>query len=101
VVVCLTSLVSTAAHPTLMTNLPSDLMLLQLDLQSQEFLSLEDVIAYEFFMESVGKTMNSAHEENMEIVEALVKLAKASYMVAGIFCEARLIYSQQDNDSDT
>ena len=76
-------------------------MLLQLDLQSQEFLSLEDVIAYEFFMESVGKTMNGAHEENMEIVEALVKLAKASYMVAGIFCEARLIYSQQDNDSDT
>ncbi len=75
-------------------------MPLQLDLQSQEFLSLEDVIAYEFFMESVGQTMNSAHEKDMELVEALVKLAKASYMVAGIFCEARLIYSQQDNDTD-
>ena len=76
-------------------------MPLQLDLQSQEFLSLEDVIAYEFFMESVGQTMNSAHENEMDIMEALVKLAKASYMIASIFCEARSLYSQQDNDSNT
>lgn len=75
-------------------------MPLQLDLQSQDLLSLEDAIAYEFFMENVGKTMNSAHEEKMDPVEALVKLAKASYMVGSIFCEARLLYSQQDNDTD-
>ncbi len=75
-------------------------MPLQLDLKNQDFLSLEDAIAYEFYMESVGKTMNNAHEEKMDIVEALVKLATASYMVAHIFCEARLIYSQQDNDSN-
>ena len=76
-------------------------MPVQLDFQNQDLLSLEDAIAYEFFMESVGQTMNSAHEENMEIVEALVKLAKASYMIAHIFCEARSLYSQQDNDSNT
>jgi hypothetical protein len=75
-------------------------MPLQLDLKNQDLLSLEDAIAYEFFMESVGQTMNSTHEKDMDLVEALVKLAKASYMVAGIFCEARLIYSLQDNDAD-
>ena len=76
-------------------------MPLQLDLKDQDFLSLEDAIAYEFYMDSVGKTMNSAHEEKMDIVEALVKLAKASYMIAHIFCEARSINLQQDNDSNT
>ncbi len=75
-------------------------MPLQLDLQSQGLLSLEDAIAYEFFMESVGQIMNSAHEKNADITEALVKLAKASYMVAHIFCEARLANSQQINDTN-
>jgi hypothetical protein len=73
-------------------------MTLQLDF---DLLSLEDAIAYEFFMESVGQIMNSAHEKNADITEALVKLATASYMVASIFCEARSINSQQDNDSNT
>jgi len=75
-------------------------MPLQLDLKNQDLLSLEDAIAYEFFMESVGQTMNNTHEKDMDLVEALVKLAKASYMVAGIFCETRLIYSLQSNDND-
>ena len=82
-------------------NLPFNLMTLQLDFQNQDLLSLEDAIAYEFFMESVGQIMNSAHEKNADITEALVKLATASYMVANIFCEARSINSQQDNDSNT
>jgi len=76
-------------------------MPLQLDLKEQNLLSLEDAIAYEFFMESAAETMNSAHENDMDILEALVKLATASYMVANIFCEARSINSQQDNDSNT
>jgi hypothetical protein len=75
-------------------------MPVQIDFQNSNLLSLEDAIAYEFYMESVGQTMNSAHEKDMDLVEALAKLAKASYMVAGIFSEARLIYSQQDNDSN-
>jgi hypothetical protein len=75
-------------------------MTLQLDFQNQDLLSLEDAIAYEFFMESVGQIMNSAHEKNADITEALVKLATASYMVASIFCEARSLYSQQINDTD-
>lgn len=76
-------------------------MTLQLDFQNQDLLSLEDAIAYEFFMESVGQIMNSAHEKNADITEALVKLATASYMVANIFCEARSINSLQDNDSNS
>jgi hypothetical protein len=68
-------------------------MPLQLELKEQDFLSLEDAIAYEFFMDSVGETMNNAHEEDMDLIEALVKLAKASYMIANIFCTARDQYS--------
>jgi hypothetical protein len=74
-------------------------MPLQLDLKEQDFLSLEDAIAYEFFMDSVGETMNSAHEEDMDIMEALVKLAKASYMIANIFCTARDQYSNLPAES--
>ena len=74
-------------------------MPLQLDFNSQDLLSLEDVIAYEFFMESAGQTMNSAHEENMDIVEALAKLAKASYMVANVFCTARDQYLNLPSES--
>jgi hypothetical protein len=74
-------------------------MPLQLDLKEQNLLSLEDAIAYEFFMESVGETMNSAHENNMDILEALVKLAKASYMIANVFCTTRDQYSNLPTES--
>ena len=74
-------------------------MPLQLDVKEQDLLSLEDAIAYEFFMESVGETMNSAHEKDMDILEALVKLAKASYMIANVFCAARDQYSNLPTES--
>ena len=74
-------------------------MPLQLDLKQEELLSLEDAIAYEFFMESVGETMNSAHENDTDILEALVKLAKASYMIASVFCTARDQYSNLPTES--
>ena len=75
-------------------------MTLQLDLQKQDLLSLEDAIAYEFFMDSAYKIMHSANEKDFDIVEQVGKLATASYLVAHIFCEARLINSQQTNDTD-
>ncbi len=75
-------------------------MPLQLDLQGQDLLSLEDAIAYEFFMESAYNIMHSANEEDLDIAEQVAKLATASYLIAHIFCEARLINSQQTNDTD-
>lgn len=75
-------------------------MTLQLDLKEQDLLSLEDAIAYEFFMDSAYKIMHSANEKDFDIVEQVGKLATASYLVAHIFCEARLINSQQTNDTD-
>ena len=76
-------------------------MPLQLDLKNQDLLSFEDAIAYEFFMESAHKIMHGANEEGLDIVEQVTKLAAASYLIANIFCEARLINSQQDNDANT
>jgi hypothetical protein len=75
-------------------------MPLQLDLQEQDLLSLEDVIAYEFFMDSAYKIMHSANEKDFDIVEQVAKLATASYLIAHIFCEARLANSQQTNDTN-
>jgi hypothetical protein len=75
-------------------------MPLQLDLQEQDLLSLEDAIAYEFFMESAYEIMHSANEKDLDIAEQVAKLATASYLIAHIFCEARLVNSQQTNDTD-
>jgi hypothetical protein len=75
-------------------------MPLQLNLKEQDLLSLEDVIAYEFFMDSAYNIMHSANKEDLDIVEHVAKLATASYLIANIFCEARLANSQQTNDTD-
>jgi hypothetical protein len=76
-------------------------MTLQLDLEGKDLISLEDAIAYEFFMDSASKIMHSADEKELDIVEQIAKLATASYIVANIFCKARSINSQQDNDADS
>jgi len=75
-------------------------MPLQLDLEGKDLLSLEDAIAYEFFMDSASEIMHSAHEKDLDITEQVAKLAMASYLIAHIFCEARLANSQQTNDTD-
>lgn len=75
-------------------------MPLQLDLQGQDLLSLEDAIAYEFFMENISYAMENAKEEDIDISEAIGKIAKASYMLANIFCLVRQQYIEQTNDTD-
>ena len=64
-------------------------MPLQLDLKEQDLLSLEDAIAYEFFMENISYAMENAQEEGIDITEAIKKIAKASYVLANIFCSVR------------
>jgi hypothetical protein len=44
--------------------------------------------------------VHSANEKDLDIVEQVAKLATASYLIAHIFCEARLANSQQTNDTD-
>lgn len=75
-------------------------MPLQLDLKEQDLLSLEDAIAYEFFMENVSVAMENAKEEGIDIAEAIGKIAKASYMIANIFCIARYHNIEQTHDTD-
>jgi hypothetical protein len=75
-------------------------MPLRLDLQGQDLLSLEDTIAYEFFMENISYAMENAQEEGIAITEAIKKIAKASYMLANIFCLVRQQYIEQTNDTD-
>ena len=75
-------------------------MTLQLDLEGKDLISLEDAIAYEFFMDNVSVAMENAKEEGIDIGEAIAKVAKASYMIANIFCKARSINLQQTNDAD-
>lgn len=75
-------------------------MPLQLDLKGQDLLTLKDAIAYEFFMENAPHIMDGAHKENVDITEAIGKLATASYLIANIFCDARSINAEQLNDAD-
>lgn len=75
-------------------------MSLQLDLKTEHLLSLEDAIAYEFFMESTPKIMEDAYENEQDMTEALAKLATASYMIANIFSAARSINTEQSNDTN-
>lgn len=64
-------------------------MSLQLELKENNWLSLEDAMAYEFFMKNVVDIMNGADEKEIDITMAISKLAKASYMIAEIFCIER------------
>lgn len=75
-------------------------MPLQLDLKGEELLSFEDAIAYEFFMENVSVAMDTAEKEGIDIGLAIAKVAKASYMIADIFCLAREHHTEQTNDTD-
>lgn len=75
-------------------------MPLQLDLKNQDLLSLKDAIAYEFFMDNVSAVINGADKEDKSIVEEIAKVAKASYMIANIFCLAREHNTEQNNDTD-
>jgi hypothetical protein len=51
--------------------------------------SLEDAIAYEFFMDNVGSCLENEEQTGGEVAEAIVAMAKASYLIAEIFSSAR------------
>ena len=75
-------------------------MTLQIDLEGKDLISLEDAIAYEFFMDNVSVAMENAKEEGIDIGETIAKVAKASYMIANIFCIARYHNIEQTHDTD-
>ena len=60
-------------------------------------ISLEDVVAHEFFMESVLILSRSQNLDKDEVVDLVVKLATASYMIGGIFAKARENYNKKTN----
>lgn len=76
-------------------------MSLQLDLKTEHLLSLEDAIAYEFFMDGVPRIMEDAYENEQDMTEAIAKLATASYIIANIFCSARSTNTEQSDDTNT
>jgi hypothetical protein len=51
--------------------------------------SLEDAIAYEFFMDNVRSCLENEEQTGGEVAEAIVEMAKASYLIAEIFSSAR------------
>jgi hypothetical protein len=75
-----------------------------LQINSEEFnFTHEDAIAYEFFMESIGKLLDGSNLTGNETVEAITATAKASYLIAEIFSCARKEYKarhiEDGNDS--
>lgn len=63
-------------------------------------LSLRDAIAYEFYMDHLGSVLDGASEEGVSFEETIVKFAKASFIIADIFCETRDQPTFQDELSD-
>jgi hypothetical protein len=54
--------------------------------------SLKDAIAYEFFMENVGKFIEEHDSTADEFIEFISVLAKSSFLVAEIFADTRKNY---------
>jgi len=74
-------------------------MPLQLDLKHQELLSLEDAIAYEFFMENVKDILQSCKDKDEDFTKGVAMLAKSSYVLAQIFCAARELHVNPSTES--
>ena len=60
-------------------------------------ISLEDVVAHEFFMEHVSILFGNEDLDKDELADSVVKLATASYMIGGIFAKARENYNKKTN----
>jgi hypothetical protein len=58
---------------------------------------LEDAVAYEFFMEHVAILFGNENLEKDELADSVAKLATASYMIGGIFSQAREQHIEKNN----
>lgn len=65
-------------------------------------ISLRDTMAYEFYLENIAGMLDAAKANGTTFEEAVVKLAKSSFVIADIFLEARnqptLFNQTEDND---
>jgi len=68
-------------------------------------ISLRDALAYEFYLENIAGMLDAAKTNGTTFEEAVVKLAKSSFVIADIFLEARnqptLFNQTEDNDLST
>lgn len=77
-------------------------MTLQLDLKEQDLLSLEDAIAYEFYMENLSNMLEGARVNDISsFEEGLASLAKSAYTIARVFSLARDQHIEEYNDTNT
>ena len=68
-------------------------------------ISLRDALAYEFYLENIAGMLDAAKTNGTTFEEAVVKLAKSSFVIADIFLETssqRTLFNQtEDNDLST
>ncbi len=60
--------------------------------------SLEDAIAYEFFMEHVSNLFQNEDLEKDKLFDLITKLAKTSYLIGIIFSQVREQHTKKTND---
>jgi len=65
-----------------------------------EDFSLEDAIAYEFFMEHVSILFGNGNLDKDELADSIAKLATASYMIGAMFSQAREQHIEKANDEN-
>ncbi len=59
--------------------------------------SLEDAIAYEFFMDNVSICFQDKEQNGEDLVISIELLAKSAYLIAEIFTEARNQHIEKTN----
>lgn len=64
-------------------------------------ISLREALAYEFYLENIAGTLDAAKTNGTTFEEAVVKLAKSSFVIADIFLEASsqpTLFNQTENN---
>jgi hypothetical protein len=59
--------------------------------------SLEDAVAYEFFMEHVSILFGNENLDKDEVADSIAKLATASYMLGAMFSQTREQHIEKTN----
>jgi len=72
-------------------------MTIQIDCLDPEPMCFQDAMAYEFFMDNINLCFQSKEKDAKDLVDSVVVLAKAAYLIADVFSEARQAHIQKHN----
>jgi hypothetical protein len=70
-------------------------MTIQIDCFDPNPMCLEDVLAYEFFMDNINLCFQAKEQDAKDLADSVAVLAKSAYLIADLFSEARQVHIQK------